>query len=212
MGVWHIPDTEENRVRFKLIALSRSIPSTEGIMQIEKFKQWMRSKRYSDSTIATYSEAIKSFLVFYREKPIAVITNEDVIVYNNEHILKNKLSASYQNQTINALKLFFKIIQDTKIVLEELHRPKNAKTLPNVLSKEETFMLIEVTTNLKHKTLLALIYSAGLRISEAINMKITDIDSQRMLIHVKNAKGKKRPIHLIIDKNFRITKRILHDL
>ena len=57
----------------------------------------MRSKRYSESTITTYSEALKSFLIFYREKPVAAITNEDVIIYNNEYILKNKLSAFYQN-------------------------------------------------------------------------------------------------------------------
>lgn len=188
---WHLPDTEENRVRFNLTPHSHSLPSVDGIAQIEKFKQWLRSKRYSESTLTTYSEALKSFLIFYREKPIADITNEDVIVYNNEYILKNNLSISYQNQTINSIKLFFKIIHDSKIVIEELHRPKNAKRLPNVLSKEETFQLIDLTTNLKHKTLLALIYSSGLRISEAINMKITDIDSQRMLIHVKNAKGKK---------------------
>ena len=197
---WHLPDTEENRVRFKIPPISYSFPSTEGIEQIEKFKQFLRSKRYSESTITTYSEALKSFLVFYRNKAIAEITNEDVIVYNNEYILKNNLSASYQNQIINSIKLFFKIIHDSKMVIEELHRPKNAKTLPNVLSKEETFRLIDLTTNLKHKTLLALIYSSGLRISEAINMKITDIDRQRMLIHVKNAKGKKDRYTLLSTK------------
>ncbi len=197
---WHLPDTEENRVRFNLTPPSHSLPSVDGIAQIEKFKQWLRSKRYSESTLTTYSEALKSFLVFYREKPIADITNEDVIVYNNEYILKNNLSISYQNQTINSIKLFFKIIHDSKIVIEELHRPKNAKKLPNVLSKEETFLLINITANLKHKTLLALIYSSGLRISEAINMKITDIDSQRMLIHVKNAKGKKDRYTLLSTK------------
>lgn len=68
------------------------------------------------------------------------------------------------------------------------------------MSKEETFRLIELTNNLKHKTLLALIYSSGLRISEALNMKIIDIDSQRMLIHVKNAKGKKDRYTLLSTK------------
>jgi integrase/recombinase XerD len=105
--LWHIPDTLENRERFNITPLSHSLPSDEGIVQIEKFKQWMRSKRYSASTITTYSEALKSFLVFYRDKPVAEITNEDVIIYNNDHILKNKLSASYQNQIVNAIKLFF---------------------------------------------------------------------------------------------------------
>ena len=191
LGVWHLPDTLENRIRFRIDSLKHKLPSEEGIEKIEKFKHWLRSKRYSESTITTYSEALKSFLVFYRDKAIADITNEDVIVYNNEHILKNNLSASYQNQIVNAIKLFFQTIRDTKMLVDKIHRPKNAKKLPNVLSKEETLRLIDLTTNLKHKTLLALIYSSGLRISEAINMKITDIDSQRMLIHVKNAKGKK---------------------
>jgi site-specific recombinase XerD len=134
---------------------------------------------------------LKTFLIFYREKAVADITNQDVIVYNNEYILKNNFSASYQNQIVNAIKLFFTIIRETKIEVDKIHRPKNAKRLPDVLSKEETFGLIDLTTNLKHKTLLALIYSSGLRISEAINMKIIDIDNQRMLIHIKKAKGKK---------------------
>jgi integrase/recombinase XerD len=198
--LWHIPDTIENRIRFHITPLAHSMPSTEGIAQIEKLKQWMRSKRYSESTISTYSEALKSFLVFYREKAVAEITNEDVIIYNNDYILKNNLSASYQNQIVNAIKLFFNIIASKKIVTDAIHRPKNAKKLPNVLSKEETFRLIDLTTNLKHKTLLALIYSSGLRISEALNMKIIDIDSQRMLIHVKNAKGKKDRYTLLSTK------------
>ena len=102
---WHLPDTEENRERFNIAPLSYSLPSGEGIAQIEKFKQFLRSKRYSESTVATYSDALKSFLVFFREKPTAEITNEDVIIYNNEYILKNKLSASYQNQIVHPVGL-----------------------------------------------------------------------------------------------------------
>lgn len=150
LKAWHLPDTDENRKRFVIQLLAYSFPSAEGMAQIEKFKQWLRSKRYSESTLTTYSEALKSFLVFYREKPVTEITNEDVIVYNNEYILKNNLSASYQNQIVNAIKLFFKIIYDSKIIIEVIHRPKNAKKLPNVLSKEETFRLIELTNNIKY--------------------------------------------------------------
>ncbi|SEF83685.1 Phage integrase, N-terminal SAM-like domain [Flavobacterium urumqiense] len=113
--VWHIPDTIENRERFKIEPLANSLPSAEGILQIEKFKQWLRSKRYSESTISTYSEALKSFLIFYREKSVVEINNEDVIIYNNEYILKNNLSASYQNQTVNAIKLYFMTVRETKI-------------------------------------------------------------------------------------------------
>lgn len=189
--VWHIPDTEENRVRFKITPLSHTLPSEEAILQIEKFKQWLRSKRYSENTIVTYSEALKSFLLFYREKDIAAITNEDVIVYNNDYILKKNLSASYQNQIVNSLKLFFKIIHDSKIEIDKIHRPKRAKVLPNVLSKEEIKLILNAHSNIKHKMMLSLIYSCGLRRSELLNLKPADIDSKRGIVIIRQGKGKK---------------------
>jgi integrase/recombinase XerD len=188
---WHVPDTEENRIRFKIAPLSHSIPSSEGITQIEKFKQYLRSKRYSESTIATYSEALKSFLVFYRNKTIADITNEDVIVYNNEYILKNNLSASFQNQTVNAIKLFFQTIRETQMMVDKIHRPKRAKVLPNVLSKEEVKLILNAHSNIKHKMMLSLIYSCGLRRGELLALKPVHIDSKRNIVLLKNSKGKK---------------------
>ncbi len=189
--VWHLPDTTENRERFKIEPLANSLPSPEGIVQIEKFKQWLRSKRYSESTLINYSEALKSFLVFYREKPIAEITNEDVIIYNNDYILKNNLSASYQNQITNAIKLYFKTIKNTKIEVDKIHRPKRAKLLPNVLSKEEVKQILNAHSNIKHKTMLSLIYSCGLRRGELLNLKPADIDSKRGIVIIRQSKGKK---------------------
>ncbi|RYJ51096.1 integrase [Flavobacterium petrolei] len=189
--VWHLPDTLENRERFKIEPLANLVPSPEAITQIEKFKQWMRSKRYSESTINTYSEVLKSFLVFYREKPVASINNEDVIIYNNEYILKNKLSASYQNQTVNAIKLFFMTVRETKIEVDKIHRPKRAKLLPNVLSKEEIKLILDAHSNIKHKMMLSLIYSCGLRCGELLALQPVHIDSQRNIVLLKNAKGQK---------------------
>jgi len=123
LKVWHLPDTEENRIKFKLATASSLLPSEEGVIQIEKFKQWLRSKRYSESTINTYKDALKSFFVFYNTKVIADLINEDVIKYNNEYILINKLSASYQNQITNAIKLYFKTVKYTKIEIDKIHRP-----------------------------------------------------------------------------------------
>ena len=188
---WHLPDTEENRIRFKIMPISQTIPSGEGIAQIEKFKQWLRSKRYSESTLTTYSEALKSFLIFYRDKSIAEITNEDVVVYNNEFILKNNLSASYQNQIVNAIKLFFKTIRETKIEIDKIHRPKRAKLLPNVLSKEEIKLILNAHSNIKHKMMLSLIYSCGLRCGELLALQPVHIDSKRNIVLLKNSKGKK---------------------
>jgi integrase/recombinase XerD len=130
-------------------------------------------------------------LVFFREKPTAEITNEDVIIYNNEHILKNNLSASFQNQTVNAIKLFFKIIHDSKIEIDKIHRPKRAKVLPNVLSKEEVKLILNAHSNIKHKMMLSLIYSCGLRCGELLALKPVHIDSIRNIVLLKNAKGKK---------------------
>ncbi|MBO6185097.1 MAG: site-specific integrase [Chryseobacterium sp.] len=191
LAAWHLPDTEENRKRFKILATSNFSPSEEAILEIEKFKQWLRSKRYSESTIKTYSEALKSFMIFYREKPIAEITNEDVIIYNNEYILKNNLSASYQNQIVNSIKLFFKTMKNKKIDIERIHRPKRAKILPNVLSKEEVKLLLNAHSNIKHKTMLSLLYSCGLRCGELLALKPVHIDSKRNIVLLKNAKGKK---------------------
>lgn len=190
-NVWHVPDTEENRERFKIEPLANSLPSPEGMEHVTQFIQWLSSKRYSPNTIKTYSEALKSFLVFYREKSISIITNEDVILYNNNYILKNNLSESYQNQIVNALKLFFKTIRETKIEIDKIHRPKRAKLLPNVLSKEEVKLILNAHSNLKHKTMLSLIYSCGLRRSELLHLKPADIDSKRGIVIIRQSKGKK---------------------
>ena len=87
----------------------------------------------SENTLKTYSEALKTFLIFYREKSIAEISNEDVIVYHNDFILKNNLSDSCQNQIVNTIKLYFTILRETKIEIDKIHRPKQSKLLPNVL-------------------------------------------------------------------------------
>lgn len=200
MGVWHIPDTFENRIRFKIALDSISLPSAEGMEQLERFKQFLRSKRYSESTIVTYSEALKSFLVFYREKTVAEINNEDIIIYNNDYILKNKLSASFQNQIVNAIKLFFQTIRDTKMMVDKIHRPKRAKVLPNVLSKEEIKLILNAHSNIKHKAMLSLIYACGLRRSELLQLKPADIDAMRGIVIIRQAKGKKDRIAPLSEK------------
>lgn len=191
LGVWHLPDTFENRMMFQIIETPVKHPSQEGIAQIEKFKHWLLSRRYSDSTTKTYTEALKSFLTFYNEKPVSEIINDDVIRYNNEYILNNNLSVSYQNQIVNAIKLFFTTIRETKIEIDKIHRPKRAKLLPNVLSKQEVKLILNAHSNTKHKTMLSLIYSCGLRCGELLALKPLHIDSKRNLVLLKNSKGKK---------------------
>lgn len=188
---WHIPDTEENRIRFKIPPTTERLLTDDGIAAIKKFRQWLQSKRYSENTIKTYTEALKSFLCYFKEKPANAITNDDVIIYNNDFILRNNLSPSYQNQVVNAIKLYFRICREIQIDIDKIHRPKRAKILPNVLSKQEVKLILNAHHNIKHKVMLSMIYSCGLRRGELLNLKFADIDSNRNIVILRQAKGNK---------------------
>ena len=191
LKVWHFPDTDENRLEFGIKSKSDSTPNEDGQRGLENFRRWMRSKRYSENTIVIYIDAAKSFLVLFNKKNLNEIDNDDVILYNNDYILKNNLSASYQNQIVSALKLFFITVGDRKIEIENIHRPKRSKVLPNVLSKEEVKTILEAHTNIKHRAMLSLIYSCGLRCGELLALRPVNIDSKRNIVLLKNSKGKK---------------------
>lgn len=165
--------------------------SEEGIEHIEKFKSYLLSKRYSANTVKTYGEALRSFLAFHNTKSLLSITNDDVILFNTAYVLKNNLSSSYQNQIVNAIKLYFKTIRNITLDIDKIHRPKREKILPNVLSKEEVKAILETHTNIKHKAMLSMIYSCGLRRSELLHLKIQDIDSKRNVVIIRQSKGKK---------------------
>lgn len=198
LKAWHLPDTIENRLKFGLAQAKTSEAYHQ--KEIVEFIRWLRSKRYSENTIKTYSEALKSFFAFFNNKSLNEITNEDVIHYNNEFILEKGLSASYQNQIVNAVKLFFVTQQNIKIDVDKIHRPKKSKTLPNVLSKEEVKLILDAHKNIKHKTMLCLIYACGLRRGELLNLRPTDIDSKRGLLIIRQAKGRKDRIVPISEK------------
>ncbi len=202
---WHTADTKENReliltlfegkavVEDGEVEIStRDLEITEAIQhKKQRYIQWLKSKRYSESTIKTYSEALTLFLKFFHSKPLVEITHEDVIAYNNSYILEKGLSASYQNQMVNAIKLFFSTIENRQLDIEKIHRPKKPKTLPNVLSKGEIKAILEAHGNIKHRSMLSLIYACGLRRSELLNLKPADIDSKRGILIIRQSKGRK---------------------
>ncbi len=108
--------------------------SAEKLTEILCFKKWLLSKRYSLSTIGTYCDSLTTFLRYFNTLNTNQITNQHLIDFNNDYILKNKFSASFQNQIVNAVKLFYSTMQHKQLQLELIHRPKNPKLLPNVLS------------------------------------------------------------------------------
>lgn len=156
---------------------------------LEKFKKWMQQKRLSTNTVNTYFEVTAYFLRYaqLKQQPITVRLVEQ---FNYDFIVRPNKSISYQNQCINGIKKYLTYI-DTPLSSFNIERPKKPKKLPEVLSSDEVKNILDNIINLKHKTLLSLIYSAGLRIGEALQIRIADIDSKRMVIHIKSAKGKK---------------------
>lgn len=158
---------------------------------LHSFDRYLRSKRYSDRTVEVYCDALRVFFRFVQPEEIREIKNEDLIRYNNDYILKNNFSQSYQNQVVNAIKLFFSAIYQHKMDLDLVHRPRREKKLPNVLSKEEVKTILNSTTNLKHRMMLSLIYACGLRRSELLNLIPSDISADRGLILIRQSKGKK---------------------
>lgn len=158
---------------------------------LNKLKQWLTHKRYSESTIKTYIESAKAFLMFVHPKSLQEIDNDDMVDFVNECIIKKKLSYAYQNQVINAVKIFFREIEHSKFDVEKFERPRRQHLLPNVLSKEEISSILRAHINVKHRTMLSLIYACGLRRSELLNLKPVDIDGNRKLLLIRQSKGKK---------------------
>jgi site-specific recombinase XerD len=167
--------------------------------QIIQFKKWLEQKRFSSNTVNTYIEVTSLFLRYMNLKHITTISVRSIEQFNYDFIFNAKKSISYQNQCISGIKHFIDFKEITIGALD-IKRPNRDKKLPNVLSKTEVRAIFEALRNLKHKTLLSLVYSAGLRIGEALSLKTKDIDFERGLIHIKQAKGRKDRYTLLSTK------------
>jgi site-specific recombinase XerD len=153
------------------------------------FEEKLRYKNYSEKSIKLYVSYLSSFLSDENVKDPYQVTTQKIVNFLEK---KSYSSTSQQNQYIGCLKLFAKYILNKKdIHLSKIERPKYEKKLPQVIDSNYIKSQLSKIDNIKHKAILTLTYSAGLRVSEITNLKIEDIDSKRMLIHIKNAKGRK---------------------
>jgi integrase/recombinase XerD len=187
--LWLLPDTPENRDRFKIER--EVILCEEHHKGLIRFERHLKSLRYSANTIKSYSDALRVFLRFYNNKIISEITEDDIVNFNHDYIVKNGLSHSWQNQAINAIKHYLRITENRSVNPDIIARPRREKLLPNVFSKEEVKRILECLYNNKHRMMLMLIYACGLRRSELINLRPRDIDSGRGVIVIRQSKGKK---------------------
>jgi len=167
---------------------------------LSQFKQYLNYRRYSPNTIKTYTDALEVFFRYHHEQLPQNLGVSDVIDFNHGYILENNLSASYQNQVINALKLFYRNRFNRVMDLDNLERPRREKRLPNVLSKQEIKAILEAPANLKHRAMLSLMYACGLRRSELLGLTLKDVLSDRNLLFIRQSKGKKDRVVPISDK------------
>jgi len=154
----------------------------------------MQLLNYSRSTMRTYHALLLRFLNTYAAQGLTAInlfTPEQVNQYHQALQAKGQ-SYTYVNQSINAIKFYYsKVLLRLDMGLTDISRPAKEKKLPKVLSKEEVAAILKALDNLKHRCILQLLYSGGLRISEVINLKLTDVQSQRRLLLLRGGKGYK---------------------
>lgn len=156
----------------------------------ETYLQKLELKRYANNTVRTYVPLFEMFINHYKEKELHAINESDIRAFL-QRLIRRNVSNSYINQVINAIKFYYEVVLGMPNRFYEIERPRNESKLPKVISKDQVLSIINSTNNIKHRCIVALLYSSGLRRSELLNLKIKDVDSKRMLIRVENGKGNK---------------------
>ena len=153
-------------------------------------------KRYSDNTVRNYISCFEAFINYYRGEDPITLNENDVRAYLQKLIQEGK-SNSYVNLAVNSIKFYYEIVLGMPNRFYAIERPRKEKHLPEVLPKEDIINIMKHTNNIKHKCIIGLLYSSGLRRSELLNLKVTDIDSKRMVVNIKNAKGNKDRVSIL---------------
>lgn len=156
----------------------------------ESYLDKLQIKRYSNNTVKTYVSCFERFINYFPDKNLENLDEMDVRNYLM-HLVKANWSNSFINQSINSIKFYYEVVLGLPNRFYAIERPRPERKLPVVLSQEEVKAMLKVTENIKHKCILSLLYSAGLRRGELLSLKPEDIDSSRMMIKINDAKGNK---------------------
>lgn len=161
------------------------------------YRECLIRMRYSDSTRATYEAQMHQFLEYLGPRSIQDLTKAIIDEYMIYLVDKKGVSVSTQNTAINAIKFYLEQVHKGERTFYYVDRPMKDKLLPSVLSEEEIQKLFWAAQNIKHRCILFLLYSAGLRISELLNLQWKDVDEYRMVIYIRGGKGRKDRITLL---------------
>jgi integrase/recombinase XerD len=208
---WYVADTPQNRKIFKIETEITAQPKkhaaniikgnvkpkeTENIAAINqhvlpKMEQQIRLKGYSATTLKTYINEMRCFLQQLKNANADKLSEEKIKSYLTYCLQTLHLSENTVHSRMNALKFYYEQVLGRDKFFYTIPRPKKHFQLPKVISEEKILQALTSVTNLKHKAILFVAYSAGLRVSEVVKLKITDINSDRMQIFIEAAKGKK---------------------
>ncbi|NRB83499.1 MAG: tyrosine-type recombinase/integrase [Winogradskyella sp.] len=170
----------------------------------ETFLLKLELKRYSANTVKNYISSFETFINHFKHKELHEINEKDIREYLQK-MIKVGQSNSQINLAINSIKFYYETVLGMPNRFYSIERPRKKKSLPKVLSKQEIIRMIDCVENTKHKCIIGLLYSSGLRRSELLELMPTDIDSNRMLVRVCDAKGNK-------DRMTVLSARLLQDL
>lgn len=205
---WHIPDTYENRLKCRLIAPTNTKPvittvspkpalatqplknNTNQVL-LEKCVRLLELKGYSKNTIKTYKNELMAFMQVLGSTTAVSMNTDRVMDYLQYCHTKLGLSENTIHSRTNALKFLYEQLLHRERFFVDIPRPKKHLQMPRLLNELELARLFNALANKKHKAMLFTAYSAGLRVSELVNLKLCDIDSGRMQIFVERSKGKK---------------------
>jgi integrase/recombinase XerD len=172
------------------------VPSNGQRFCPESFLHKLEHKRYAMNTARTYIACFEKFMNRYRHRELLEITELEISDYIHE-LSVSSVSTSYVNQMLNSVKFYYEQVMGMPNRFYSIDRPIKEKRLPKPLSKEDVKAVIEGTNNIKHRCIVSLLYSAGLRRQELINMRGIDIDELRMTVRINGGKGKKDRITLL---------------
>ncbi|MEP2772512.1 MAG: tyrosine-type recombinase/integrase [Fulvivirga sp.] len=198
----HSPVKEEKQFSLKQFKNRKTAPGYRRCP--EEYLQKLELKKYSINTARTYTGLFEGFINYYKDLSLLEIGEKEIRDYLSYQASLGR-SDSMLNQIINSIKFYYEVVLGMPNRFYDMERPLKREKLPEVLSRDEVQRILNFTHNIKHRCMLATIYSAGLRIGELLNLKIKDIDSSRMMIRIEGAKGGK-------DRYSLLSKSLIQDL
>ncbi|MCK9480163.1 MAG: site-specific integrase [Bacteroidia bacterium] len=193
---WYVPDNTFYR---KLFGIDREYSGKSALIKIhevnlpalKRFKEQLLMKAYSPNTIRTYVSEFTQLLIAIKSFSVDELNAERLRSYFLYCIKKLRLSENALHSRMNAVKFYFEQVLNREKFVMQIPRPKKPSILPKALSTNDVKKMLSSLENKKHQLLLKMCYGMGLRVSELVNLKITDIDSNRMQVLVQQGKGKK---------------------